>query len=219
MYGKECTTGVSQGNVGFIFLPLCWVEVHEVMTVASDVPGSLNGEFDNITRDSWHHSHLAHKLLRFPWRHRRTFPCTLLCSPEVHEVDSYLHDLGYCKLVFSVVLKFVLRFLVSRQSQFVPTGYLRCGNCWEVGGQQCASLQPRRHSSDGWTRLACDSLCEDFSRALPVSCARQKSNRTLAYTTGCMGSADIWGACFQRTSSIDNHQKVCVAPASGGLVA
>ena len=54
-----------------------------------------------------------------------------------------------------------------------------------------------------------------WCNAPPVSCARPKSNRTQACTSGCIGSHDIWGACFQRTSSIDNHQKLC----SGGPVA
>ena len=50
--------------------------------------------------------------------------------------------------------------------------------------------------------------------ALPVSCPRPKSNRTQACTSGCIGSPDNRGACFQRTSSIDNHQQLCSPPAS-----
>ena len=65
------------------------------MTLTSDAPGSLFGELEKIARDPGHHSHLAHEL-----PHCRFFPCTLPCSPKVHDVDRYLQVIGYCKPVF-----------------------------------------------------------------------------------------------------------------------
>ena len=86
----------------------------------------------------------------FLWRHCRFFPCTLPCSPKVHDVDCCLQG------------RFVVHFLASPQSQFVLFTTLG-GSCSQpfVGVQPCASLQPRRHSTDGRSRLACDSVCPE----------------------------------------------------------
>ena len=81
----------------FDFLP---DEVHEVMTLASDAPGSLFGELEKITRDSEHHSYLAHELLLFYGVTVASFlaPC----------LDQGLATVS----LFSVVLRFVVHFLV-----------------------------------------------------------------------------------------------------------
>ena len=93
--------------------------------------------------------------------------------------------------LFSVLQRFVDRFLVrpfttlgGSCSQPFPC-IVGTGGEWEVS----------RHSTDGWTRLACDSLCRDILRcgAPPVSCARPKSNRQQACTSGCIGSTNIRG--------------------------
>ena len=47
-----------------------------------------------------------------------SFPCTLPCSPKVHDVGSFLQEIGYCMPVFGGT-KVRSRFLVSPQSQFV----------------------------------------------------------------------------------------------------
>ena len=44
--GKECTTGVPRGNQGCSLFDSSLGEVHEVITLASDAPGSLLGELD-----------------------------------------------------------------------------------------------------------------------------------------------------------------------------
>ena len=62
---KECTTGVSRGNLGILSFASSLGEVREVLPTASDAPGSLFGELVNLTRDSGHH-HLAHELLLSP---------------------------------------------------------------------------------------------------------------------------------------------------------
>ena len=46
MCGRECTTGVPRGNQGFSLFDSSLGEVHEVMTLASDAPGSLFGELE-----------------------------------------------------------------------------------------------------------------------------------------------------------------------------
>ena len=69
------------------------------------------------------------------------------------------------------------------------------------------------HSTHGWTRLACDSLCEENS----LVCARPKSSLTQACTSGGIGIADILGARFHRTSSTETDQKLSSPPASGAF--
>ena len=86
---------------------------------------------------------------------------------EVHEVMALLTKgsrcwqlppgTGFCKPVFGGT---DVRCSFSGISS-IPVRL--CGDRWEVGGQPCASWQPPRHSTDGWTRLACDSLCEQYS--------------------------------------------------------
>ena len=49
----------------FLFFDASLGEVHEVMTLASDAPGSLFGELEKITQDSGHHSYLVHEVLLF----------------------------------------------------------------------------------------------------------------------------------------------------------
>ena len=63
---KECTTGVSRGNLGTSRFDPSLGEVREVLPTASDAPGPLFGELVNLTRDSGHHSYLAHELLPSP---------------------------------------------------------------------------------------------------------------------------------------------------------
>ena len=140
------------------------------MTHASDAPGSFFGELVKISRDLGNQSHLEHALHLFSWRHRRSSPSTLPCSPKVHDVDSLLQGTGYCKPVFggAKVRCSFFWYLLNPSSSFqhswwFSTVYLQCENCWDVGVQPCASSQPRRHSTDGWTRLACDSLCKEYS--------------------------------------------------------
>ena len=70
------------------------------MTLASDAPGSLFGKLEKITRNSEHHSYLAHELPLFYGVTVASFlaPC----------LDQGLATVS----LFSVVLRFVVHFLV-----------------------------------------------------------------------------------------------------------
>ena len=50
---------------GFSLFDSALGEFHEVMTLASDAPGSIFGELEKITRDSGQNSYLAHELHLF----------------------------------------------------------------------------------------------------------------------------------------------------------
>ena len=97
-------------------------EVHEMMTLASDAPGSLFGEFQRFTMPTATSKKLAVATL------------------------------------FSVVLCFVLQFLVSPQSQFVLFATL---------GGSCSRRVSCNVGTAGGVRSAvgldCDSLCGDCS--------------------------------------------------------
>ena len=58
----------------------------------TDAPGSLFGELVNLTRDSGQYPFLVTSL--------SPPSCTLPCSPNVHDADSFLLGIGYCKPVF-----------------------------------------------------------------------------------------------------------------------
>ena len=60
---KECTTGVSRGNLGVFSFASSLGESREVLHTALDAPGSLLGELVSLTRDSGHHWYLVHELL------------------------------------------------------------------------------------------------------------------------------------------------------------
>ena len=127
--------------------------------------------------------------------------------------------------LFSVVLRFVVHFLVSPPSQFVfstllvvhAPNRLQCRNRWEVGGQPCASRQPRRHRTDGWTRLACDSPCTECSLVRCTS-SLVRASEVKPHTSMYFG----WHrqrrnpvCMFPTNINLDNHQKLC-SPHAGG---
>ena len=89
-----------RGNLGVLSFASSLGEVRGVLPTGSDAPGSLFGELVNLTRDSGNHWFLAHEILLSPCRHCRFVPCTLPCSPKVHDVDSLLQGIGHCKPVF-----------------------------------------------------------------------------------------------------------------------
>ena len=132
--GKECTTDRLARNSGFARVDSSLGEVHEVVILASDAPGSLFGELEKITRDSGHHSYLAHELLQsflslhFCLAHKRF--TTLTATSKGLATAS----------LFSGAPRFVLRFLVPPQSQFVLSPLSVVQEPLGVGGQPWGSL-------------------------------------------------------------------------------
>ena len=178
----------------------------------TDAPGSLFGELVNLTRDSGQYPFLVTSL--------SPPSCTLPCSPNVHDADSFLLGIGYCKPVFGCT---EVRCSFSGISS-ISVRPNRCS--WWFGCLPCRkrlvwedSRGP--HCNTDSIQLADGpdmfSTVKIFFGVVHVqSHAHVRSQKVHRHVLRVAPVAPTSGVRVQRNSSLKHHQQVCSSSANGG---